>query len=240
MDELKRAFTARTKAILLNTPHNPTGKVFSEGELDAIIDLAHDYGAVILSDEVYEHITFAPHVSIASRPGGWERTLTVSSIGKTFSVTGWKVGWATGPEPLIHALRTAHQWIPFTVATPLQIASAQILRRADEGYYGELERLYRSKRNLLVDALQKTPFKPLVPEGGYFVIADSAALPYEDDVALCENLPKDAGVGAIPPSAFYSADHKHLAKSLVRFAFCKSDEAIAEAGRRLQNVQVGA
>ncbi len=237
LGELTRAFSPKTRVIVLNTPHNPTGKVFSEDELGAIIKLAHAYNAVILSDEVYEHITFAPHVSIASRPGGWERTLTVSSIGKTFSVTGWKVGWATGPEPLVRALRTAHQWIPFTVATPLQIASAEILRRADEGYYAGLESLYRKKRDSLVSALQKTPFKPLVPEGGYFVMADSAALPYENDVALCENLPKDAGVGAIPPSAFYAPEHKPLARHLVRFAFCKSDEAIAEAGRRLSELQ---
>ena len=217
-------------------------KSLARHELDAIINLAHVYehDAVILSDEVYEHITFAPHVSIASRPGGWERTLTVSSIGKTFSITGWKVGWATGPEPLVHALRMAHQWIPFTVATPLQIASAEILRRADEAYYEGLERFYRSKRDLLVDALNETPFVPLTPQGGYFVMADSSALPYKDDVTLCENLPKDAGVGAIPPSAFYSPAHKHLAKHLVRFAFCKSDEAIAEAGQRLKNLQAAA
>ena len=237
LDELRGTFTSRTKAIMLNTPHNPTGKVFSESELDAIIELAHEHDAVILSDEVYEHITFAPHLCVASRPGGWERTLSISSIGKTFSITGWKVGWATGPEPLIHALRMAHQWIPFTVATPLQVASAEILRRADEGYYEGLARLYRSKRDLLVEALEETSFRPLTPQGGYFVMADSSALPYKDDVTLCENLPKDAGVGAIPPSAFYSAAHQSLAKHLVRFAFCKSDEAIAEAGQRLKNIQ---
>ena len=234
LDALKKAFSPKTKAIVLNTPHNPTGKVFSERELDAIIKLAHDYGAIILSDEVYEHITFAPHVSIASRPGGWERTLTVSSIGKTFSVTGWKVGWAAGPQTLIHALRRAHQWIPFTVATPLQAASAEILQRADKDYYEGLSQFYRHKRDLLVSALKETPFRPLVPQGGYFVMADSSALLYKDDVTLCENLPKDVGVGAIPPSAFYSVGHKHLAKHLVRFAFCKTDEAITEAGQRLQ------
>ena len=237
LDALRRAFSPKTKAIVLNTPHNPTGKVFDERELDAIIKLAHDYDAIILSDEVYEHITFEPYVSIASRPGGWERTLTVSSIGKTFSVTGWKVGWAAGPRALIHALRMAHQWIPFTVATPLQAASAEILRRADSAYYRGLSQFYRNKRDLLASALEKTPFRPLVPQGGYFVMADSSALPYQDDVTLCENLPKDAGVGAIPPSAFYSAEHKHLAKHLVRFAFCKSDKAITEAGQRLRNVQ---
>ena len=234
LDALKRAFSPKTKAIVLNTPHNPTGKVFDERELDAIIKLAHEHDAVILSDEVYEHITFEPHVSIASRPGGWERTLTVSSIGKTFSVTGWKVGWAAGPRALIHTLRMAHQWIPFTVATPLQAASAEILRQADSAYYRGLSQFYRRKRDLLVSALKETPFRPLVPQGGYFVIADSSALPYKDDVTLCENLPKDVGVGAIPPSAFYSAEHKHLARHLVRFAFCKSDEAITKAGQRLQ------
>ena len=234
LDALKKAFSPKTKAIVLNTPHNPTGKVFSERELDAIIKLAHDYDAIILSDEVYERITFEPHVSIASRPGGWERTLTVSSIGKTFSVTGWKVGWAAGPRALIHALRMAHQWIPFTVATPLQAASAEILQQADSAYYRGLSQFYRNKRDLLVSALEETPFRPLVPQGGYFVMADSSALPYKDDVTLCENLPKDVGVGAIPPSAFYSAEHKNLAKHLVRFAFCKSDEAITEAGQRLQ------
>ena len=235
--ELERAFSDKTKAILLNTPHNPTGKVFSTDELEAVIHLAQKHDALIISDEVYEHIAFTPHVSVASRPGGWERTLTVSSIGKTFSVTGWKVGWAVGPETLITALRRAHQWIPFTVATPLQHASAQVLREAAGGeYYLELCNTYRRKRDLLLDALQKTPLEPLVPQGGYFVIADASALGFEDDVALCRWLPKEIGVAAIPPSAFYSEAHKEQAKRLVRFAFCKSDEALLEAGARLQSL----
>lgn len=236
-DVLEKAFTNKTKAIILNTPHNPTGKVFTEGELDRIVALADKYDALIVSDEVYEHIAFAPHVSIAGRPGGWERTLTMSSIGKTFSVTGWKVGWAVGPETLITPLRRAHQWIPFVVATPLQVASAQILREAEtNGYYAELERLFRHKRDLLLAQLRETPFRALEPQGGYFVIADSSALGYKDDVALCNALPERAGVVAIPPSAFYSDAHKQLAKHLVRFAFCKSDEAILEAGQRLKGL----
>lgn len=236
-DALRAAFTNRTKAVIVNTPHNPTGKVFSAAELDLIVALAERYDALIISDEVYEHLAFAPFVSVASRPGAWERTVSVSSIGKTFSVTGWKVGWAIGPESLIRPLRAAHQWIPFAVATPLQRASAQLLREAEEnGYYGELVTMFQKKRDLLLGQLAGTPFRALTPAGGYFVIADGSALGYADDVALCNALPERAGVVAIPPSAFYSDAHKPLAKKLVRFAFCKSDEAILEAGRRLRGL----
>jgi len=240
LGELEAAFSDRTKLVVLNTPHNPTGKVFSETELGAIVALAERYDALIVSDEVYEHIAFTPHVSVASRPGAWERTLTVSSIGKSFSVTGWKIGWAVGPEALIRPLRMAHQWIPFAVATPLQLASARVLREAEgNGYYGELETCYRRKRDLLVAALNETPLVPLEPQGGYFVMADSAALDEGgtlNDVALCDALPERVGVVAIPPSAFYSPPHRTLARHLVRFAFCKSDEAIMEGGRRLRGL----
>ncbi len=236
-DELRHACTSKTKAILINTPHNPTGKVFSKEELAEIIKIAHDYNAFIISDEVYEHITFAPHVSVASLPGGFERTLTISSIGKTFSVTGWKIGWVVAPQELIHAVRMAHQWIPFAVATPLQVASAKALEQAaSNDYYNELQVLYTAKRDLLVNALRETPFKPLEPQGSYFVVADSSSLRYENDIALCDDLPKRIGVGAIPPSAFYSNEHKHFAKHLVRFTFCKTDEALNEARERLKKI----
>ncbi len=236
-DALAAAFTDKTKAIILNTPHNPTGKVFTATELDQIVALAERYDTLIVSDEVYEHIAFAEHVSIAGRPGAWERTLTVSSIGKTFSVTGWKVGWAVGPEALITPLRRAHQWIPFVVATPLQRASAELLKLAEtNGYYAELVNMFQHKRDLLLAQLQGTPFRALLPQGGYFVIADSSALGYKNDIDLCNALPERVGVVAIPPSAFYSDAHKHLAKNLVRFAYCKSDEMVLEAGRRLQGL----
>ena len=236
-DALAAAFTDKTKAIILNTPHNPTGKVFTATELDQIVALAERYDTLIVSDEVYEHIAFAEHVSIAGRPGAWERTLTVSSIGKTFSVTGWKVGWAVGPEALITPLRRAHQWIPFVVATPLQRASAELLKLAEtNGYYAELVNMFQHKRDLLLAQLQGTPFRALLPQGGYFVIADSSALGYKNDIDLCNALPGRVGVVAIPPSAFYSDAHKHLAKNLVRFAYCKSDEMVLEAGRRLQGL----
>ncbi len=236
-DALAAAFTDKTKALILNTPHNPTGKVFTAVELDRIVALAEHYDVLIVSDEVYEHLAFTPHVGITSRPGAWERTLSVSSIGKTFSVTGWKVGWVVGPEALITPLRRAHQWIPFAVATPLQAAAAELLKTAGtNGYYAEFEQMFRHKRDLLLAQLRDTPFRALEPQGGYFVIADSAALGYKDDVQLCNALPERAGVVAIPPSAFYSDAHKPLAKNLVRFAFCKSDEAIWEAGRRLRGL----
>jgi aspartate/methionine/tyrosine aminotransferase len=236
-EELKRTCTSRTKAILVNTPHNPTGKVFSKEELAFIIQLAHERNFFIISDEVYEHIVFMPHLSIASLPGGFERTLTISSIGKTFSVTGWKIGWIVAPQQLIHAVRMAHQWIPFAVATPLQVASAKALECAETNdYYDELRTMYQAKRDLLFNTLKQTPFGPLAPQGSYFIMADSSALKYKDDVELCEDLPKRIGVAAIPPSAFYSDDHKHLAKHLVRFAFCKTDEALEEAEQRLQTL----
>jgi aspartate/methionine/tyrosine aminotransferase len=218
-----------------DTPHNPTGKTFSKEELEVIIALAHEHNFFIISDEVYEHIAFTPHLSIASLPGGFERTLTISSIGKTFSVTGWKIGWIVAPPQLIHAVRMAHQWIPFAVATPLQVASAKALECAETNdYYTELQTMYQAKRDLLFNALQQTPFKPLEPQGSYFIMADSSALSYKNDVELCEDLPKRIGVGAIPPSAFYSNEHKHFAKHLVRFTFCKTDEALQEAKQRLQ------
>ncbi|HKI57135.1 MAG TPA: aminotransferase class I/II-fold pyridoxal phosphate-dependent enzyme [Trueperaceae bacterium] len=234
-DRLRAAVTDRTRAIVVNTPHNPTGKVFTAAELDLLVAEAARVNALLISDEVYERIAFEGHVPLAGRPGAWERTLTVASLGKTFSVTGWKVGWVSGPEPLVRAVRMAHQWIPFTVATPLQAAGAAMLRHAREsGYYRELADDYRRRRDALLAALEPTPFRPFVPDGGYFVLADARLLGYEDDVALCRDLPGRVGVGAIPPSAFYADEHKSLARHLVRFAYCKDEGLIRRAGERLQ------
>jgi len=239
MQELRNAFSNKTKAIFINSPHNPTGKIFSSEELDAIIEIATEFNALIVSDEAYEYIAFTPFISPASRPGGFERTLTVASVGKTFSVTGWKIGYVVGPEVLIHAVRMAHQWITFTVATPLQRATAVALKQAHEPndtYFADLASMFQNKRDILIEALKLTPFKPMTPQGSYFVVADSSALDYKDDIALCEDLPLRIGVVAIPPSAFYSDEHKHLAKNLVRFAYCKTDEAMFEAAKRLKTL----
>lgn len=236
LEALERTVGDRTRLIVVNSPHNPTGKRFSADELDAIVAAAERHGALLLADEVYEHISFGPHLPLASRPGAWERTVSVHSFGKSFSVTGWKVGWAAGPEPLIASLRRAHQWIPYVVATPLQAAAAATLRRTrlDGGaYYRRLAEDFARRRDLLLDALAPTPFAPIASEGGYFVLADSAALGYPDDETLCRALPERAGVGAIPPSAFYSREHRHLARHLIRFAYCKRDAALVEAGERL-------
>ena len=161
-DELAGAFSTKTKAIFINTPHNPTGKVFSAAELDEVVKLAEQYDTIIVSDEAYEHIAFEPHVSPASRPGAWERTLAISSVGKTFSVTGWKVGWVVGPEALVHAVRMAHQWIPYTVATPLQMAAADALTeagRADNTYFQDLQTMYLGKRDLLLRRPRRDTFQ---------------------------------------------------------------------------------
>lgn len=233
-ERLRDAVNARTRLIVVNSPHNPTGKVFDAEELDALVEAATEVDALLLSDEVYEHISFVPHVPLASRPGAWERTLTLHSFGKTFSVTGWKIGWAVGPEPLVRPLRLAHQWIPFAVATPLQHAAAASLRAArTNGYYERLREDFRRRRDLLVSSLRATPFVPQVPDGGYFVLADGSALGYEDDVALCLDLPARSGVVAIPTSAFYAEESRSATRTLVRFAHCKEERALRDAGARL-------
>jgi N-succinyldiaminopimelate aminotransferase len=191
---------------------------------------------VLISDEVYEHLAFDGPVRLATRPGAWARTIAISSFGKSFSATGWKVGWAIGPAPLIDAVRRAHQWIPFAVATPLQAAAAASLRAAragDDAYWRELRATYRARADALVAALEGTPLRAGRPQGGYFVMADASALGYADDVAACRDLPARAGVGAIPPSAFYTEAHRHQARRWIRLAFCKPVPELVEAGRRL-------
>ncbi len=235
--ELAKAFGPKTKVVFVNTPHNPTGKVFTAAELEVIGALAKKHGAVILSDEVYEHLVFAPakHVRPATLPGLAERTLTLSSGGKSFSFTGWKIGWAIAPPALVKAVQKAHQWVTFATAAPLQAAIAQALRLPDSYFLG-FAAMYRKKRDLLTAALERAGLKPFTPEGTYFVIADTSAQlkPGEDDFAFCRRLIAERGVAAIPPSAFYCPEDAHHARALARFAFCKTDPLLAEAARRLQ------
>ncbi len=242
LDELARAFSPRTRLLILNTPHNPVGKVFTQEELQAIAELVRRHHALVLSDEVYEWMVYpdAAHVRIATLPGMWERTVTLGSAGKTFSVTGWKIGWAIAPPHLAHAILMAHQWIPFCVATPLQEAVAVAFEQAESrGYFDELVDMYRAKRDKLVAALQAAGLPPIVPDGSYFILADTSHLDVAvppgqlRDVAVCRWLTTEVGVAAIPPSAFYSPEHKHLVAHLARFTFCKTDEALDEAARRL-------
>jgi len=232
---LERAFCDRTKLIVVNTPHNPVGKVFAAEELDLIVELASKHDALILSDEVYEHIAWRQHLSIATRPGAWERTLTVSSIGKTYSVTGWKIGWLIGPAELIRPVRAAHQWLTFAVATPLQRAAAACMRRARRNnYHAELLDDYTRKRDLLTDQLIGTSLKPLSPDGSYFLLADASAAGFGDATELCLRLPELAGVAMIPVGEFQPDEHRGATRHLVRLAFCKSEAGLREAGERLR------
>lgn len=229
--ELAAAFSDRTRVVVVNSPHNPTGKVFAPDELALVADLARRHDAWVLSDEVYEHLTFGvPHVPIATLPGMWERTLTVGSAGKFFSVTGWKVGWLTGPAPLVRAARAVHQYLTFTTASPLQHAVARALDLGPAPL-DELRDSLRDRHDLLVDGLRGAGLEVRPSQGTYFVIADAAPLGVEDAVQWCLRLPADAGVAAVPVSVF--CDDPTATASLVRFAFCKQVPVLEEACRRL-------
>ncbi len=233
-DALRAAVTPRTRAILVNTPHNPTGKVFTRAELDVIAELCREHDLIAITDEVYERMVFdGEHIRLATLDGMRERTVTLSSLGKTFSLTGWKIGWAIAPPALTAGVRAAHQFTTFATATPLQHGAAAALG-APASYYQELLEQYRRRRDLLVDGLSDLGFVVYRPQGTYFVLADHTAFGQPDDTAFCRYLIDHAGVAAIPPSAFYSnpADgHK-----LVRFAFCKTEDTLREALGRMQKL----
>ena len=231
-DDLRAVFSSRTRAILVNTPHNPTGKVFTRSELELIARLCKEHDAIAICDEVYERLVFdAEHVRLATLDGMYERTVTLSSLGKTFSLTGWKVGWAIAPPELTAGVRAAHQFITFATATPLQHGAVAALE-APDSYYVEFVEAYRRRRDLLVKGLERIGFEVYVPNGTYFVLADHTRFGFADDVAFCQHLIKEVGVAAIPPSAFYHdpAD----GKKLVRFAFCKDEQTLREAIDRLE------
>jgi N-succinyldiaminopimelate aminotransferase len=231
-DELRAAFSERTRVVLVNTPHNPTGTVFSTAQLTEIGRLAAEFDAVVVTDEVYEHMTFdgTPHVPMATLPGMAERTLTISSLGKTFSFTGWKIGWATGPPELVAAVRAAKQYLSFAGGTPFQHAGAVALALGDD-YYAQLTAGLRAKRDRLCAGLEAAGLNPLPPAGTYFVNARVAG----DGAAFCRELPERTGVVAIPTAVFY--DDPEAGRSLVRFAFCKRDAVIDEAAARLATLR---
>lgn len=233
---LREAFSARTAVVLLNTPHNPTGKVFTRSELDLIAELAREHDAWVISDEVYEHLVFAghEHVPFATLPGMWERTVTISSAGKTFSTTGWKVGWVVGPADVVAAVRAVKQFVTFVGSGPFQPAVAHGLGLGDE-MYAALSASLQAKRDLLVTGLRAAGLPVSVPQGTYFVIADAAALGATDGLAFCRELPARAGVVAVPVSVF--CDDKAASRTLLRFAFCKRDEVLHEAVRRLASLR---
>jgi N-succinyldiaminopimelate aminotransferase len=235
-DELRAAFSARTRGIFLNTPHNPTGKVFTRQELELIAELCLEHDAIAICDEVYEQILFddKQHLRLATLPEMADRTVTISSAGKTFSVTGWKIGWVIARPALTAAVRRIHQWIPFCVSTPFQLAVCHALREAPaRDYYAWLRQMYQAKRDLLVDVLRSAGLRPLSPDGTYFVMADITTQGFDDDAQFCRHLTTEVGVAAIPPSAFYCDEHRHLAAQLARFCFCKEDATLQAAATRL-------
>ncbi|HYN30435.1 MAG TPA: pyridoxal phosphate-dependent aminotransferase [Dermatophilaceae bacterium] len=232
---LRAAFSPRTRLVLLNTPHNPTGKVFTRAELELVCALAREHDAWVVADEVYEHLVFdgVEHVPVATLPGMAERTLTISSAGKTFSTTGWKVGWVTGPAEAVAAVRTVKQFLTYVGSGPFQPAVAVGLGLGDEVYAG-LARSLERKRDLLVAGLTATGMPVAVPRGTYFVVGDAAPFGAVDALEFCRSLPERCGVVAVPVSVF--CDDGDAARTLVRFAFCKRDEVLDEAVSRLSRL----
>jgi N-succinyldiaminopimelate aminotransferase len=230
-DELAAAFGPRTRLLILNSPHNPTGKVFTRAELELVADHCMRHDVTVLSDEVYEHIVFEParHVPIATLPGMAERTVTVSSGGKTFSFTGWKIGWAIAPPPLRDAIQQAHQFVTFASAAPLQHGIAAGLRLPDN-YFAGLAADYRARRDRLAGVLEAAGLRPFVPEGAYYVMA-CLRPQVNDDFEFCRFLTREIGVAAIPASALRSTPSH--SRPMARFAFCKSDAALEAAATRL-------
>jgi N-succinyldiaminopimelate aminotransferase len=229
---LRAAFSERTRMVLLNSPHNPTGKVFTRAELELVCELAREHDAWVVTDEVYEHLVFdgLEHVPVATLPGMAERTLTISSAGKTFSATGWKVGWVSGPAEAVAAVRTVKQFLTYVGSGPFQPAVALALGLGDD-VYAALAGSLQVKRDLLVEGLLSAGLEVAVPSGTYFVIADAAPLGARDALDFCRRLPDLAGVVGVPVSVFH--DDPEAARTLVRFAFCKREDVLAEAVGRL-------
>ncbi|HLO42191.1 MAG TPA: aminotransferase class I/II-fold pyridoxal phosphate-dependent enzyme [Phycisphaerales bacterium] len=231
--ELRKVMAERPRAILLNTPHNPTGKVFSRMELELIARLCIEHDVLAITDEVYSELVYEaelPHISLASLPGMAERTVTLNSLGKSYSLTGWKIGWAIAPAELTRGVRAAHQFLTFATCTPMQLGAARILLEGD-GYIRELVAEYRRKRDMLAQSLRELGMGVYVPAGSYFIMADHSALGFENDVDFCRHLTEHVKVAAIPPSVFY--DNPEHGKRLARFAFCKKDQTLREAIHRL-------
>ena len=229
---LRAAFSPRTRMVLLNTPHNPTGKVFSRAELDLICSLAREHDAWVVTDEVYEHLVFdgLEHIPVATLPGMAERTITISSAGKTFSATGWKVGWLHGPPAAVAAARTVKQFLTYVASGPFQPAIAVALGLGDDVYDGAASSL-QAKRDLLCEGLTAAGLQVARPSATYFVIADAAPLGVTDALEFCRRMPALCGVVGVPVSVL--CDDVEAAKTLVRFAFCKRDEVLEEAVTRL-------
>ncbi|GAM17936.1 hypothetical protein SAMD00019534_011110, partial [Acytostelium subglobosum LB1] len=251
--ELEQAITDKTKLIIINNPHNPTGKVWSREELLKFSEIVKRHpNLTVLSDEVYEWMTFddAVHTRIATLPDMYERTITIGSAGKTFSITGWKIGWIIGPKAIVGTVANTHQYIPFSVSTPCQEAVAIALEEAPKlNYFAELKAMYQSKRDKLLSGLTAAGLDPIVPEGTYFIFGDTSNIKLQGDQGqntsitgmgkhlrdwnVCRWLTTDIGVTAIPPSAFYSIEHEQEGANYARFCFCKKDDVLDRANSSL-------
>jgi N-succinyldiaminopimelate aminotransferase len=230
--ELRAAFSPRTKAILVNTPHNPTGTVFSRSQLNLIAQLCREFDALAITDEVYEHIVYdgAEHVRLATLPGMAERTLTISGAGKTLSCTGWRIGWVIGPAAFHDALCRLRQFTVFTAPTPLQLGIAAGLR-LPEAYFRQLTQVYQAKRDFLMNALARGGLKPKKPAGSFFILTELSELPFADGRAFCRELARHAGVAPISLDSFYL--NQQLGERIARFTFCVHEELLDEAAKRL-------
>lgn len=234
-EDLRAAFSPRTRAIMLNSPHNPTGRVFTREEMELVASLCLEFDVIVISDEVYEEITFdSEHIRIATLPGMWERTVTLSSLGKTYSLTGWKLGWAIGPPALTAGIRAAHQFLTFTTPTPVQHGGIAAMNAPDT-FYQELRSDYRAKRDLLARGLSRIGFEVHLPRGTYFLMAGFSVFGFDDDREFAMHMVKNAGVVAIPPSVFYHDPTD--GKGLIRFAFCKDEAILHEAIGRLSSLK---
>ncbi len=235
-EELRRAFSSRTKAIILNTPNNPTGHVFTHEELSLVADLCQRHDAFALADEIYEYIihTDQPHVSIASLPGMLERTVTISGLSKTFSVTGWRLGYCIAPTELSNGIRKAHDFLTVGAPHPLQMAGVAALNLPDE-YYAKLKRDYTRRRDLFLPHLREAGLTVYEPEGAYYVMTDVSSLGWDNDTEFVKAMIEQVGVSAVPGSSFYSP--KEMGRTMVRFMFAKRDETLDAAGERLRSLK---
>jgi aspartate/methionine/tyrosine aminotransferase len=234
-EELRRAFTRKTRAIVVNTPHNPTGKVFSEDEMLLISDLCREHGAIAITDEIYEHLVYAgKHISMATLPGMAERTITISGASKTYSVTGWRIGWLIAPPTLTAGIRKVHDFLTVGAAHPLQVAVAQALQFPPSFYDALLEE-YRERRDAMVAGLREVGFDPVEPQGAYYVMAGIERLGWDDDVAFARHLIETVAVATVPGSSFFH--DPALGRGHIRFSFPKRMETIARGLDALRQLQ---
>jgi aspartate/methionine/tyrosine aminotransferase len=234
-DDLRRAFSSKTKAIILNSPHNPTGKVFTRAELEIIASLCQEFDALAITDEIYEHILYdgASHIPIATLPGMRERTVLVNSLSKTYSVTGWRVGFVLAAPDLSDSIRKVHDFLTVGAAAPLQQAGVVALNLPDS-YYEKLMVEYQKRRDFLLERLEQAGFRCFRPQGAYYIMTDISDFDFADDISFARHLIEDVGVAAVPGSSFFS--DSAAGRALIRFCFCKKYETLEKAGNRLRRI----